>query len=415
MIREMLIATLILLFGFVSVGSSSQVEIDPKVEVRTTGKAYLENSPKGKEYFGEVRVLPEVTVSSEKTPNLSLFLAGDFRIDNEDFATGAIDSLTEEEQRWAANIREAYLEYFYQNLTFKVGNQIFDWSTTDTVSPMDNLSARDWTLIPDWERVGIPAFNTRYDGWTWSVQAVAVPEFTPSKLPQGRWEENLPAGLAGKEEMVNENRFQYAVKVNKIWQEFDMTLAYYDGVSYNPYGKINPGLTGPELELRYSDQKVISGALVREIPWGIILKSEAGYYDQDKGDDFFQYVLGAQKEFYGLFRATDSLVLLFQYTNEEVTSEASESVVEVTDFRRSFQNSFLWKADYEFGGGCPWKLELEGSYNLSDSDSFWRPKVVYQKDDWQLEGGIQLTNGPEDSFWGQYENDAVFLTFKYFF
>jgi hypothetical protein len=174
-------------------------------------------------------------------------------------------------------------------------------------------------------------------------------------------------------------------------------------------------LTGPELELKYSDQKVISGALVKEIPWGVILKSEVGYYDQDKGDNFFQYVLAAQKEFYGLFRATDSLVLLFQYTNEEVTSEASESVVEVTDFRRSFRNSFLWKAGYEFGGGCPWKLELEGSYNLSDSDSFWRPKVVYQQDNWQLEGGIQLTNGPEDSFWGQYENDAVFLTFKYFF
>ncbi|MGV9174202.1 MAG: hypothetical protein ACOC35_16770 [Promethearchaeia archaeon] len=194
-----------------------------------------------------------------------------------------------------------------------------------------------------------------------------------------------------------------------------MTLAYYDGVSYNPYGEINLGLTGPELELKYSNQKVVSGALVKEIPWGIILKSEAGYYDQDKGDDFFQYVLGAQKEFHGLFRATDSLVLLLQYTNEEVTPEASDSVVEVTDFRRSFQNSFLWKVDYEFGGSCPWKLELEGSYNFSDSDSFWRPKVVYQKDNWQLEGGIQLTNGPEDSFWGQYENDAAFLTFKYFF
>ncbi|MDZ7612103.1 MAG: hypothetical protein U5L10_05040 [Candidatus Moranbacteria bacterium] len=410
------VLSLAMTLGFASLGSAdSQIEFDSKVEVRTTGKAYLESSSKGKDYYGEIRVLPEATVRSEKIPNLSLFLAGDFRLDNEGYASGVIDSFTEKERRWAANIREAHLEYFYKNFTLKVGKQIFDWSVTDTVSPLDNLAARDWNLIPDWERVGIPAFSARYDGWTWSVQTVAAPQFTPSKLPQGRWEEDLPAGLTGKEVVVDEDRFQYAVKVNKIWQGFDMTLAYYDGVSYNPHGQIDLGLTGPELKMRYSDQKVVSGALVKEVPWGIILKSEAGYYDQDKGDDFFQYVLGAQKEFYGIYWPTDSLVLLLQYTNEAVASQASDSVVEVTDFRRVFKNSFLWNLSYDPGGSCPWKLELEGSYNLSDSDSFWRPKVVYQKDNWQLEGGIQLTNGPEESFWGQYENDAMFLIFKYFF
>jgi hypothetical protein len=415
MTRKVFAIAVIVLLGFASLSFGSQIEIDPKIEARITGKAYLESSSKGKEYFGEVRVLPEATIGHKNLPNLSLFLAGDFRLDNESYATGAIDSFAEKEQRWAANVREAYLEYFYKNFTFKIGKQIFDWSVADTVSPLDNLSARDWTLIPDWERVGIPAFNIRYDGWTYSVQLVAVPRFTPSKLPRGRWKENLPPGLIEGGQDVDENRFQYAVKVNKIWPWIEAIFAYYKGVSYNPYGEIDLGLAGPELEIKYSDQQVISGALVKEIQGGVILKSEAGYYNQNHGDDFFQYVLGAQKEFYELFRPTDSLVILFQYTNEEVISETSDSVVELTDFRRVFKNSVLWNLSYDPGGNCPWKLEFEGSYNLSGSDSFWRPKVVYQQDNWQIEGGIQLTNGPEDSFWGQYQNDAAFFIFKYFF
>jgi hypothetical protein len=276
---------------------------------------------------------------------------------------------------------------------------------------MDVLNARDWTFIPDWEKVGIPAANFRLDKTAWFAEVVLIPTFTPSKLPKGRWEEDLPVGLTDFNKDWNEDQVQVALRIGGHWEGFDLMAMVYKGVSYNPYGRI----VGSTLELDYSELEVYAGSIVKELPGGIIGKTEFGYYQQEHGDDFFQAVVGARKEFYDVFHDTDRLSVLVQYSDEKVISE-DRSVVPVTDFRRDLNKAVLSRISYNFGENSPWKAEIEGTANLDGGDYYVRPKVVYEKDNWEVEAGYQKVGGPRDSFWGKYEKvDSVFLGVKIHF
>ncbi len=400
------IIVILVVFSFLNgfaFANQSQEDFISELSLRTEFKAiiYEEKSSKSKQSYFEARIQPKVVVEINDSSNL--VLEGDFRLDSENFAAGIINSMVESNERWAVNFKKAYFDWKGEKFSLKIGKQISDWSVTDTISPMDVLNPRDWMFLADWERVGISAFDLRFDEENYFLEIVAVPKFTASKLPKGRWEEDFPLGITA-EEMVDENQFQYALRAGVNWREWDLTAAFYDGVSYNPYGLLN----GAILELRYSKEKVYAFSALREIDRGYILKGELGYYDQDHGDNFWQYVVGIRKEFDGVFTPTDTLSILVQYANEKVVS-SDESIVRVPDFRRDLNNSMLTRISYEKGAGSCWRLELEGTMNLDDGDYFVCPKIIYFKDYWQVEIGLQLVGGPQESFWGKYDKVNAFL------
>ncbi len=49
--------------------------------------------------------------------------------------------------------------------------------------------------------------------------------------------------------------------------------------------------------------------------------------------------------------------------------------------------------------------KAKGSYNFSGGDSLIEPAVVWRKDRFEIEGGVDILSGPTNSFWGGYGND----------
>ncbi|GEM_PF-1847993 len=375
--------------------------------IETKAIFYEEKSEKSKQGFLEIEIKPEAEVIFNDS--ISVFLKGVFSFDTESYSTGTINRFTEKNERWLADLEEGYFCWNGERVSLRIGKQIFDWSVADTISPMDNLSARDWVSIADWKRVGIPAIDWRFDVDDYFFEVVMVPKFTASKLPKGRWQEDLPQGVSARE-IIDENQVQYALRAGLNWQGVDWTASFYDGVSYNPYGLMN----GATSELRYSEEKVYSLSAIGEVG-GYILKGELGHYEQEKGDDFIQYVVGIRREFEGLLQLTDILSMLIQYTNEEIISK-DKSILKVTDFRRDLRNSVLTRISYEKGAGSPWKIEIEGIQGISKGDYFVRPKIIYFQDDFEIEFGVQLVDGSQKSFWGKYSQaNAFFVGLKYFF
>jgi hypothetical protein len=129
-----------------------------------------------------------------------LYVEGDIRQDTAGLAHGYINDFTEHTgERWAVNVREGYGELNEKWLRVRTGKQIYDWSVTNTISPSDNISPRDWTDIIRSERIGVPSLDVRlgYDSY---VQFVYIPLFSPSKLPVAgsRWERCLLPGLVNE-------------------------------------------------------------------------------------------------------------------------------------------------------------------------------------------------------------------------
>jgi len=388
------------------IASGSEVEINSSVEVKAVYHIRSKTQKSKRAYkkgFLEVKLKGEVNVVI--SDEISIFAEGVARSGNQDFSSGGLNSLTEKTSRYNLNFEELFVEWCEGNWFLRFGKQKFDWSVTDVVSPFDNLSPRDFTELTDWERVGILAMNFRYDGMDFFWQAVFVPRFTSSKLPRGRWQEELPPGL-NFEEIIEKNNSQFALRFGKTFQNLDLTVGFYQGVSFSSYGVLN----GAILESHYSKERVYSLAATSEIG-GFILTRELGYYDQDKGDNFLQGALGIRREFDGVFNDNDTLSILIQYSNEIIISEDS-LIVEMTDFRRGFNKSIVFRAFYEKGMNSPWRSEFEGSF--SKHDYFVKPEIIYSRDDWEIESGIEIAGGSKDSFWGKY-NKVKSVFFKFIF
>ncbi len=392
-----------------SLALAGEIKVGGTVE--SFGCAYIQEKEGAEDQYGEIRFRP--TLSYSISEPLLIYLEGDMRIDSEGFAQGALDGPAERSgERIIANLREAYVDYKRNRLTLRIGKQIFDWSVTDTISPSDNLSPRDWTDILESERVGIPAAYLRF-GYGAYAELAYIPWFTPSKLPVigGRWERDLPPGLVNEEqEIIGRNHGQASLRIGAALEGFDLNAVYYRGYSFSPSFKLMPasgGLFGLVPMARFEEVYAVSA--VRAVG-GYSLRGEAGYFRQRNEDDFAQFVLGIDREWSGILKPVDSLYILLQYADEIVTQHDNPVGFATIDFRRILNKACMAKATYSFDAERRWTLKLEGSYNLGDKDGFFEPALIYRKRSIELEAGVDILSGGEQTFFGGYGGNDRFYT-----
>ncbi|PIT93502.1 hypothetical protein COU00_04045 [Candidatus Falkowbacteria bacterium CG10_big_fil_rev_8_21_14_0_10_43_11] len=379
-------------------------------ELRIFSAAYLDDRTGAEDLFGEIRFLPAVAWQTDY--DWFLYIQGDFRLDSENYASGVFDGV-EDDGRWIGNLRQAYAEYTEDLFKLRVGKQIFDWSTTDTISPSDNINPRDWVDVAEWERIGVPAIDLRYgDATFWEF--VYIPWSTPSKLPAGRWEYDLPPGLVSGGIDGPENDYdQFALRAGTNVSGWDLGASYYHGYSYNPSVSFQPPNA---INTEYIREDVVAVSAVGEIGGGVMLRAEAGYFNQHGNNDFVQFVIGADRFWNDVFRTTDELYLLVQYTDEVETKNDNPAAFRIYDFRRAFRRSFMARAQYSFDDTRQWTLKLEGSYNCEDDDSYIQPSVAFRRNNLEIEAGIGFASGPKNTFWGEWrENDRIFIQCTYHF
>jgi len=390
-------------------GWSAEPKLGGRLE--TMGAVNFHNRDNANDAFGEFRAV--TSLDFYPADNWSVFLEAEARTDTEGYASGVIDDFSENGERWIINLREGYLTYRKGIFQLKAGKQIFDWSVTDTVSPSDNICPRDFTDLPEWERVGVPALDLQI-GYETFFELVYVPIFTPSKLPQGNWERELPAGLSyGDLNMPNHGVGQFAACFGTTLSGFDLGASWYHGYSFSP---AFDSLSLAEINYRYNREDVFAFSAAGEIGYGLMLRAEVGYFDQENDDDFVQYVLGVDRIWDSVLRPTDQLYLLVQYSGEIETNDVMPDRFRYSDFRRGFSDAVLARVEYTLSDSRKWKLACEGSYNFNDGDSYIQPSVAWQRGNIEVEAGVSIASGPEDSFWGGWENsDRAFIKATYHF
>ncbi|MCK5738829.1 hypothetical protein KAH55_06595 [bacterium] len=377
------------------------------------GFAYPEKGNTEYDEYLEIQFLPELTITP--SDNILIKTRLEARLNTENFAHGYIDDGVDAEHRWAVNVKNLYVETWKSFYTIKVGKQIFDWSVTDTISPCDNLNARDWTDIVEFEKVGIPAISLRC-GYDTYIEAVYAPWFTVSKLPNSgnRWYPKLPEGLSLKEQPeADKHQGQIAFRTGTVMSGFDLTATYFHGYSFSPSFQLDM-VSETEFVLvpTYRTEDVYAVSIAHEF-FECNFRGEVGFFDQEKDDDFFQYVIGVDREWSSLFSKVDSLYCLIQYVDETVTNQINPLPFETIDFRRILSDSIAWKSKYSFDEDG-WAIQLDGTYNFSETDSYLEPSVVCTYGDLTTKVGYGVFIGPEDSFWGAYDNnDRFFLKFNW--
>jgi hypothetical protein len=403
---------LFFLFFVFACSAVSAAKIDIDGELTVAGYLYEKETGHDRGY-GEAELLLPLAVTFPEHPAWRLVAEPKIRLDTESLATG-IDR-PHKRERAIVGVENAYVEYLKGGWGGKIGYQIADWSVTDTVSPSDNLNPLDLTFIPEWERRSAP-MATVYYGYDTYAELAVKPFFSSSILPKYRWEESAP-GVNILDSRTEEDKFQFGARVGTTWERTDLQLSFYHGYANNPYGETaGVGPKGIKIRPRYSEEDVISLGMVRDLPfWGLLSRVDAGYFHQDRGDNFVQYVVGVEKTWQNVATPGDRAFALLQFCGEEVAEE-DEDIMELTDFRRVFKNALIGKAHYQFGQGSPWKIKFRGSYNLEEGDGFLEPALQWSGGNWKAEAGFQFVTGPEDTFWGGYnDNDSFFLklTFKF--
>lgn len=301
------------------------------------------------------------------------------------------------------SVRRAYLDVQKADWQVRIGKQVFDWSQTDTISPADLVSPRDWSDITRVRKLAAPAVSFRYGGQT-SLEAVWLPRQQPSYLPEGEW---LPPGAAAL--MAPPRRSdsdQYALRAAGNWRQTDWSAVLYRGHSIAPTLDL---VAGPSLTPVYQPLRAAAVTLARQVADGQIARLEIARYQQPDGS-FLQYVASLDKEKGDWLSDGDTLYVIAQYAGGTHEARAVDGLG-WPDFRRVLERSVMFKASYDRRSDQRDLVELTAVWNTQDHDSYL--KLAWRR---RLGGALTLNlageamQGQSGSFWGRYRaNDRATL------
>lgn len=398
-------------------GTALGAETSVSAKSEWYGASYLhKGAPR---YIGEARLLPKLTFAERA---FLFVVEGDLRLDDQGYAQGHVfdDPLERDATRQVAGVREMYFELSSAWARLRVGKQLqaLNWSMTDTVSPSDNIAPSDLQDIPRWERKGVYALSLRVGNDTY-LEGVLIPFFTPTKLPVpgSRWSRELPVGLEyGSQELPETDASQFAFRAGTNRGGWDLALSYYHGYGYSPSFFLQPlSFTTAAVIPTYLRNDVVALSAAGEVV-NLNWRFEAGYFRQEVADDFVQLVLGADREWNGVLRESDTLYLLLQYSNEIVVEDGVPPLFRIYDFRRVLSNALITKMRWVPTEGSKWSLNFEGSYNFSDGDHYGQPSIGWKWDSVELTAGLDFVGGSGDTFFGGYgHGDRVFLRSIWYF
>jgi hypothetical protein len=319
-------------------------------------------------------------------PTLTYQFEGRAVADDVGFTAGAYSLRNATRRRPYLSLISAVLDYRpLAGLSVSVGKQIVDWSGIDEIQPANLMTPRDESDIFRRVKLGIPAVSARYDVGRMFAELAVVPlAFTPSRLPQGRW--NIIGG--GVEELqdlppVRLNETQAGARAGVRLGALEASLIGYVGRDTCAIFVPNLVYVGGDqiFKLQIIDHypHMRAGGVTGSYAVGerTLLRLESVYFnspDRDR-EDFLQTVGGAEVDL-------DDWRLVFNYLHYDMTVPAPQEVTDKGE--RSFFHSFLFgELRYDAGG----KLlgRLRGGYDVTEDFLLLQPEVSYG-----LWGGLRV-------------------------
>lgn len=267
-------------------------------------------------------------------------------------------------------------------LRISVGKQLVNWSGFDELQPANLMTPRDESDVFRRVQLGVPGISVHYGSGASFAELVVVPlAFTPSRLPQGRW--NIIRGdVVERQDLpaVRLNETQAGARVGTRFGALEASVVGYVGrdteAIFVPGQLIFLGFVhgSPQFKAQIIDRfpRLRAGGVTASYPLGDrwLLRMESVYYnspDRDR-DDFLHSVAGIEY-------ALDDWRLVVSYLRDDQTANASETVTNKGE-QRFFQSFLFGEARYDAGGRL--RGHLRGGYDATGEFMLLEPEISYR-------------------------------------
>jgi len=267
-------------------------------------------------------------------------------------------------------------------LRLSAGKQIVNWSIFDELQPASLLTPRDESDIFRRVEHGVRGLSVYYGSGGTFVELVVVPlAFTPSRLPQGRW--NLIKGdVVERQDLppVRLDETQAGARVGARLGALEGSLVGYVGrdtaAMFVPGPLIFTGIVHgrPQFKAQIIDRfpRLRAGGVTASYPLSdrVLLRLESVYYNSPERarDDFLHSVAGVEY-------ALDEWRLVLNYLRDDQTVAAAEEVTSKGE-RRFFQSFLFGEIRYDPEGRV--RGRVRGGYDVTGEFLLLQPELSYR-------------------------------------
>jgi len=336
------------------------------------------------------------------------------------------------------NMRELYLDLYFDNFDIRIGKQQVVWGKADGVFITDIVSPLNLTefLLPDFDeiRTGVIATKVNYYFGNSTLEAILIPVFTPTEKPPSgsiwyiqpdfpvtpSWDfsrETITPSLESSEVFLKYTALTSAIDFEFMgaytWDD-NPTLHVEKEFGVDPSTQ-QPILTGLNITPEHHRLTIGGGSFSTEIK-GVILRGEAAYYngkyfltedplrpDGNIQKDYLHYLVG----------------LDFNLGPVKVSSQfIQQTILDYDNYilNEKTENTMTFLARYDMFRETL-HLELFSYIGLTNEDALIRPKITYDFDDsFSILLGSNIFVGDEKGRFGQYgDNSMAYMKIKYSF
>ncbi len=308
-------------------------------------------------------------------------------------------------------VREAFFATSIGHADLRLGRQVLVWGRADQINPTDNLTPRDYTLLPESgdDRLGVDAVQVQPRIGDATLTIGWLPRFRPSVTP-------LPDAVGRQ---VPKSARQLALKLDRSGGGgIDWSLSWFSGFDLMPSLAPQPG---GGLEAHYPRIRVLGGDFA--VPLGRVgLRGEFAYTrtedregtDPLKKNPFFHGVLGAERTFLAYLNVNLQYYLyrVSRYRDPRAIADPALRALAVSQAALAHQVDRIEQGVALRVSNKWWnetlEAELAAVLAFGGRSHVLKPKVVYAiNDQLRLTLGADVYRGRSDTAYGWLERNSL--------
>ena len=313
-------------------------------------------------------------------------------------------------QRPAFAVRRLSAIYTRGKLTVEAGKQFIRWGKTDILNPTDRFAPKDFLNVVDTDFLGITAGRVTYGDQANTIEVVAAPRLTPSRVPllNQRWAV-LPAGVPVSELPPDiPGGPQFGARWNHIGSAAEFSFSFYNGYDHLPLYRAQIDLAPVSVQLqRFYPQMRMYGADAA-IPLSLVtLKAEAAYFTSStpQSDQYALYVVQLERQ-------AGEWSFAGGYAGQVITDHGTAVSYSPV---RGLTRAIVARAGYTIDVNR--SVAFETVIRQNGQGYYLKPEYTQAfGQHWRLTAGFALIRGADTDFLGQYHrNSHGILTLRYSF
>lgn len=314
-----------------------------------------------------------------------------------------------------ADLREIYVDIYFDRMDFRVGLQQVIWGKSDGVFITDVVSPKDLSefLLPDFEeiRMGIKGIKADYYFDNSSLEFIWVPTFTPNTIADADsiW------NLSGKDFSSSSDSIDYSLENSEGFARYSLFTSFIDFEFMGAYmWDDEPTIVSfAPWELDHN-RLLMGGGSFSSVLGDFIVRGEGAFYSgkyfltdsySNLEKNYVHYLAGVDYGLSGWNLSTQFIQKIILEYDDAISQDQIQNTMTFLINKKFIRDTLL--------------LELFTYMELNDIDSLnalVRPKISYDiSDGLNILVGANVFLGDEGTF-GQYsENSMVYSKVKYSF